>query len=135
MHGRPPFQVFQPVVVTLTITVMNVLSLTKQSPESLLHHQPMFCADDPITSRPDVPVWKNETLTLLDVVATLTTMSLRDTSTSQCSTPLTFVAPTTLDAKIGFLVTGMAPGRYQVFAKVSSVPETPVIDCGTFWVS
>ena len=49
--------------------------------------------------------------------------------------PTTFVAPTTLGGKIGVMVGGYAAGYWQVFAKVVSSPETPVIDCGYFSVT
>lgn len=48
--------------------------------------------------------------------------------------PATFVAPTALNGKIGVMVSGMTPGTYRVWAQVTSVPETPVIDCGVFTV-
>jgi len=44
--------------------------------------------------------------------------------------PSTWVAPTTLDGKIGVMLTGLTPGLYKVWGKVVSSPETPVIDCG-----
>lgn len=48
--------------------------------------------------------------------------------------PVTFVAPTTLGGKIGVMVSGLGVGVYRVWAQVTSAPETPVIDCGTFTV-
>jgi len=44
--------------------------------------------------------------------------------------PSEWVAPTTLAGKIGVMLTGLTPGLYNVWAKISSSPETPVIDCG-----
>lgn len=49
--------------------------------------------------------------------------------------PVTYTAPTTLAGKIGVMVTGMALGIYDVWAKVASSPETPVIYCGSFRVT
>jgi len=49
--------------------------------------------------------------------------------------PTEFVAPATLNGKIGVLITGLAPAYYAVWAKVTSDPEIPVIDCGSFRVS
>lgn len=49
--------------------------------------------------------------------------------------PVTFAAPTTLGERIGVMVTGLTPGIWQVFAKIVSSPETPVVDCGHFTVS
>jgi hypothetical protein len=44
--------------------------------------------------------------------------------------PSTWTAPTTLGGNIGVMLTGLTPGLYRIYAKVSSSPETPVIDCG-----
>jgi len=44
--------------------------------------------------------------------------------------PVTWVAPTTLDGKIGVMVTGLTPGLYDIWAQITSSPEIPVIDCG-----
>ena len=49
--------------------------------------------------------------------------------------PGVFVAPSTLDGKIGVLITGLLPGYYVVWAKVTSNPEIPVINCGAFQVT
>jgi hypothetical protein len=45
-----------------------------------------------------------------------------------------WVTPTTLSGVIGVMVSGQAPGSYTVWAKVTSAPETPVINCGTYVV-
>jgi hypothetical protein len=42
---------------------------------------------------------------------------------------------TTLGGKVGFLVSGLTAGRYLVWAKLSSAPETPVILVGAFIVN
>jgi len=44
--------------------------------------------------------------------------------------PLAYVAPTTVDGKIGVMVQGLAHGLYDVWAKVNSTPEAVVINCG-----
>ncbi len=49
--------------------------------------------------------------------------------------PTTWAAPTTLDGKIGVMTGGLATGYWHVWARISSAPETPVIDCGTFQVT
>jgi hypothetical protein len=49
--------------------------------------------------------------------------------------PVTFATPLTLNGKIGVLLTGMAPGFWDVYAKVSSSSETPVIYCGYFQIT
>jgi hypothetical protein len=42
---------------------------------------------------------------------------------------------TTLGGKVGFLISGLAVGRYLCWAKLSSAPETPVILVGAFIVN
>ena len=44
--------------------------------------------------------------------------------------PLAYVAPTTVDGKIGVMVQGLTHGLYDVWAKVNSTPEAAVINCG-----
>ena len=44
--------------------------------------------------------------------------------------PSEWVTPTTLNGKIGVMIEGLAPGLYNIWARVTSSPETPVIDCG-----
>ncbi len=44
--------------------------------------------------------------------------------------PSAWVDPTPLSGKIGVMLTGLTPGNYRIWAKVTSAPETPVIDCG-----
>jgi hypothetical protein len=50
------------------------------------------------------------------------------------SRPSTFGAATTIGTAIGVMVDGTAlgVGTFRVFAKVTSSPEIPVVDCGTF---
>ena len=52
------------------------------------------------------------------------------------SRPDTFGAATTIGTAIGVMVNGTAlgVGTFRVFAKVTSSPEVPVIDCGSFRV-
>jgi hypothetical protein len=42
---------------------------------------------------------------------------------------------TALGGKVGFLITGLAVGRYLVWAKLTSAPETPVILVGAFIIN
>lgn len=49
--------------------------------------------------------------------------------------PETWTESETLGSGIGVTVAGLAPGDYRVWAKVSSPPETPVIDCGAFRIT
>lgn len=55
--------------------------------------------------------------------------------TAEDERPVTFSAATTLSGQIGVMVTTLSPGTYRVWAKISSSPETPVLDCGTFRVA
>ena len=50
------------------------------------------------------------------------------------SRPVTFSTPTTIGPNIGVMVTGLTPGAWEVYAKVASSPEIPVILCGWFQV-
>lgn len=45
--------------------------------------------------------------------------------------PDTWTAATTLDGKTGFLIQPGVAGTHQIWARVTSTPEIPVIDCGT----
>ena len=48
--------------------------------------------------------------------------------------PSIFSAPVTLNDEIGVMVQNFAVGAWRVWAKVTGVAETPVIDCGYFMV-
>lgn len=48
------------------------------------------------------------------------------------SAPGTFSTPTTLGGQIGVMVGTYLPGNWGVWAQVTSSPETPVINCGSF---
>ena len=44
--------------------------------------------------------------------------------------PTGWVAAETVDGVKGIMVSGLTPGLYTVWARVSDNPETPVVDCG-----
>jgi hypothetical protein len=48
--------------------------------------------------------------------------------------PSTWGTAVTLGTAIGVMVNGptLGPGAYEIYAKVASTPETPVVNCGTF---
>lgn len=48
--------------------------------------------------------------------------------------PAVFSPPMVIGDEIGVRVFALGPGGYRVFARVSSAPETPVVDCGQFAV-
>lgn len=49
--------------------------------------------------------------------------------------PTDWQAAEILDGKTGITITGYAPGFYYVYAKVTSNPEVPVLDCGAFRIT
>lgn len=49
--------------------------------------------------------------------------------------PVNWANPATLNNEIGVMVENLTPGRWHVWAQISSTPETPVVDCGEFDVS
>ena len=49
--------------------------------------------------------------------------------------PATWSPAEVIGSKIGVMVAGLIPGRYRVWAQVTSSPEIPVIDCGPFQVT
>ena len=51
------------------------------------------------------------------------------------SRPVTWAAPATLGGRIGVMVEDLTPGDWTVWARVTSSPEIPVIDCGYFTVT
>ena len=51
------------------------------------------------------------------------------------SRPVTWIAPVTLSSRIGVMVEDLTPGDWTVWARVTSSPELPVIDCGFFTVT
>jgi hypothetical protein len=44
--------------------------------------------------------------------------------------PTVWDNPVTVAGKIGVMVQGLTPGLYTIWAKVTSAPETPVLNCG-----
>lgn len=49
--------------------------------------------------------------------------------------PTVWVPPETLDSQLGVMVNGFAPGIWIIWARVTSVPEIPVLYCGDFKVT
>ena len=49
--------------------------------------------------------------------------------------PTTFTEAEQLGGQFGVMVSGLEPGTYRIFAQMTSFPETPVIDCGYFYVT
>lgn len=49
--------------------------------------------------------------------------------------PTAWTAATSLSGKIGYLIDSMAVGTYTVWARITSSPEVPVINCGSFRIT
>lgn len=48
--------------------------------------------------------------------------------------PATFTPAVVVDGKTGVMVSGLAAGTYRIFAQITAGAETPVIDCGYFYI-
>jgi hypothetical protein len=48
--------------------------------------------------------------------------------------PETFTPATIVGTDTGVMVSGLAPGTYRIYAKMTAGPEIPVIDCGYFYI-
>ena len=85
------------------------------------------------------PVFPRETVEFLPVVVrvdgTVVTADVEFSVVAAGARPVTFAAPTTIGAAIGVMVDTLDPGTYTVWAQVTSTPEVPVIDCGSFRVN
>jgi hypothetical protein len=84
------------------------------------------------------PPFQRETYEFLPVVVTVNgTAVTTDVSFAVCEVdgrPATWGSAVTLGTAIGVMVNGTAlgVGTFEVFARVQSSPEIPVLDCGTF---
>lgn len=48
--------------------------------------------------------------------------------------PETFLAADIVAGKPGLFISALGPGTYRIFAQLAAPPETPVIDCGYFYI-
>lgn len=48
--------------------------------------------------------------------------------------PVTFTPAAVFGPEVGVMVGGLAAGTYRIYAQLTLGPETPVIDCGYFYV-
>ncbi|HEX9089683.1 MAG TPA: hypothetical protein VF867_19485 [Arthrobacter sp.] len=48
--------------------------------------------------------------------------------------PVTFSPATIMGTSTGVMVAGLAAGTYRIYAQLTTGVETPVIDCGYFYV-
>lgn len=44
--------------------------------------------------------------------------------------PTSWSTPTSLDGKIGVLISGLTSGQWDIYARIAASPETPVVKCG-----
>jgi hypothetical protein len=63
------------------------------------------------------------------------TTSLEFAVVADGARPTAWTASTTLSGNTGILITGLTPGFYRVWARVTSSPETPVIECGVIQIT
>jgi saccharopine dehydrogenase-like NADP-dependent oxidoreductase len=79
-----------------------------------------------------------ETIEYIPVAVTLngiaTTTGVSFAVVADGSRPTSWTSATVLDNATYTLISGLAPGLYNVFAKVSAAPETPVVICGSLIV-
>lgn len=54
---------------------------------------------------------------------------------SQNARPTTWTAAEVADGRTHARISGMTPGFYRLFVRVSAGTETPVVDCGLFQIS
>jgi hypothetical protein len=83
--------------------------------------------------------YPRETVEFLPVTVTVngvvTTTGVTFADVPSGTRPVTFTTPTTLSGRIGVMVQGYPPGARDIYAKVASNPEVPVIYCGTYTVT
>ena len=48
--------------------------------------------------------------------------------------PVEFTAAVVLAGVTGIMVSGLEPGTYRIYAKLTTAAEIPVIDCGYFYI-
>lgn len=84
-------------------------------------------------------VLPRETVEYIPVVVTLngvvTTTGVSFAIVADGSRPSVWTAATVLSSATYALVSGLTPGVWRVWAKVSAAPETPVIECGYITVT
>jgi len=49
--------------------------------------------------------------------------------------PSTWIPAVALGAEVGVMITGLTPGMYDIYAKVTDSPEIPVMDCGSIAIT
>jgi hypothetical protein len=71
----------------------------------------------------------------VSVNGTAVTTNVEFAITERDGRPATWGSAVSLSGSIGVMVEALDPGDYTVWAKVTSLPEVPVIDCGFFTIT
>jgi hypothetical protein len=80
--------------------------------------------------------WQPITVTkTISGVTTEITTGVTVAITAKGTRPTTWAAPTTLDGKIGVMLTGLTPGLWTIWSRTADSPETPVNDCGNIRIT
>lgn len=66
---------------------------------------------------------------------TVTTTGVEFAVAADGSRPSVWTAATVLSGATYVLISGLTPGAWRVWARVSAAPETPVIECGYITVT
>lgn len=84
-------------------------------------------------------VYPRETVEFLPVNITVdgapVTSGVELSRTFGAERPTLWETPTSLGGKIGILLTAEATGYHTVWARITSAPETPVINAGTYLIN
>lgn len=80
-----------------------------------------------------------ETVEYIPVIVTVngvvTTTGVEFAVVIDGSRPSTWTAAVVVEGATFVLVTGLTPGQWRIWARVSAAPETPVIECGYITVT
>lgn len=74
-------------------------------------------------------------LVTLDGVAITTGVETQITTPASRPSSTGWITAATLNGDIGTMVSSLAVGSWTVWARITDLPEIPVINCGTFAVS
>lgn len=84
------------------------------------------------------PIFPRETVEFLPVQVFVDTVpvtqNVQFSVTAETDRPATFGSAVTLGTAIGVMVENYSAGAYTVWAQITSYPETPVVNCGSFIV-
>jgi len=86
-------------------------------------------------------IYPRESVEFQPILITLDGVTVTTAVETQITTPAArpsstgWITAATLSGEIGTMVSGLATGSWTVLARITSSPEIPVINCGTFSVS